>query len=182
MPRTPPLPLACAPPNAPFSGRNLNDILSCVLLNTGQRTPHTWALAGWATHQHADVVARAALLLRFVSSIVGNDEPLGSLSRHTADDRGADGGGESTWEALGGAGDASGCASGGVPAGGSRLSLLPPCCCLEEEASIRLSNWGVFTMMISIFAFCTGLSRPASSVVSRPVMISACAAAPYIHM
>ena len=38
---------------------------------------------------------------------------------------------------------------------------------------MRLSNCGVFTMMISIFAFCTGLSRPASSVVSRPVVISA---------
>ena len=79
-----------------------------------------------------------------------------------------------TWEALGGAVDASGGASGGVPAGGSGLSLLLPCCCCpEEEASMRLSNCGVFTMMISIFAFCTGLSRPASSVVSRPVVISA---------
>ncbi len=38
---------------------------------------------------------------------------------------------------------------------------------------MRLSNCGVFTMIISIFAFCTGLSRPASSVVSRPVVISA---------
>ena len=72
-------------------------------------------------------------------------------------------------EELGGAEDA----SGGLPAGGSGLSLLPPCCCCPVEASIRASNCGVLIKIISILAFCTGLSRPASSVVSRPVVISA---------
>ena len=72
-------------------------------------------------------------------------------------------------EELGGAEDA----SGGLPAGGSGLSLLPPCCCCPVEASIRASNCGVLIKIISILAFCTGRSRPASSVVSRPVVISA---------
>ena len=72
-------------------------------------------------------------------------------------------------EELGGAEDA----SGGLPAGGSGLSLLPPCCCPPVEASIRASNCGVLIKIISILAFCTGRSRPASSVVSRPVVISA---------
>ena len=74
-----------------------------------------------------------------------------------------------TWGALRGGADA----SGGEPDGGADCSLEPPCCCPAEEASIKASNCAVLIRMISILAFWTGRSLPASSVVSRPVVISA---------
>ena len=74
-----------------------------------------------------------------------------------------------TWGALRGGAEA----SGGEPDGGAGCSLEPPCCCPAEEASIKASNCAVLIRMISILAFWTGRSLPASSVVSRPVVISA---------
>lgn len=60
----------------------------------------------------------------------------------------------------------------GGPSGSCMLLLLLPCCC-EVEAAISSSNWGDLVRIISIFAFCIGRSRPSSSVVSSPVVISA---------